>query len=68
MEMAEALRARLAAAGLEPPADPQERRRMEGDLAVHLARVATLARAAELLPDDPPRTDPTLAARPARPA
>lgn len=65
MEMAEALRARLAAAGLEPPADPQERRRMEGDLAVHLARVAALARAAALPPDDPPYTDPTRAARPA---
>jgi hypothetical protein len=63
MEIAEALRARLAAAGLQPPADPRERQRMERDLAVHLARVAALARAAELGPQDPPHTDPTGAAR-----
>ncbi len=63
MEIAEALRARLAAAGMEPPADPRERERMEGELAVHLARVAALARMAELVPGDPPYTDPTTAAR-----
>ena len=65
MEIAEALRARLAAAGLEPPADPRVRERMERDLAVHLERMAELARAAELRPDEPPYTDPTGAARPA---
>ncbi|HEX6678666.1 MAG TPA: hypothetical protein VF486_27070 [Actinomycetes bacterium] len=65
MEIAEALRARLAAAGLEPPADPRERERMERDLAVHLARMAELAQAAELRPDEPPYTDPTGAAGPA---
>ena len=59
MEIAEALRARLAAAGLEPPADPRERERLERDLAVHLARTA------ELRPDEPPYTDPTRAAGPA---
>jgi hypothetical protein len=63
MEIAEALRARLAAAGMRPPADAGERERMERDLAAHLARVAALARAAELGPDDPPATDPTGAAR-----
>jgi hypothetical protein len=62
MEIAEALRARLAAAGIEPPDDPRERERMERDLAVHLARVAALARTAQLSPDDPPYTDPTGAA------
>jgi hypothetical protein len=63
MEIAEALRARLAAAGTEPPADPPGRRRMERDLAIHLERVAALARAAQLGPQDPPFTDPTGAAR-----
>jgi hypothetical protein len=63
MEIAEALRTRLAAAGLEPPADPDERRRMERDLEVHLARLAVLARTADLRADDPPYTDPTRAAR-----
>jgi hypothetical protein len=62
MEIAEALRVRLAAAGLEPPADRRERERMERDLAVHLSRVAALARAVELRPGDPPYTDPTRAA------
>jgi hypothetical protein len=59
MEIAEALRARLAAAGMEPPAETRERVRMERDLAVHLARVAELDRAAELRLEDPPYTDPT---------
>lgn len=68
MEIAEALRARLAAAGLEPPADARERERLERDLALHLARMAALAEASEpLRPDDPPYTDPTRAAGPARP-
>lgn len=64
MDIAEALRARLAAAGMEPPADPVERGRMERDLAVHLARVAALEReAADLRPWEQPYTDPTGAAR-----
>jgi hypothetical protein len=63
MEITEALRQRLAAAGLEPPADPRERGRLERDLEVHLARMAELARVADLRPDDPPHTDPTRAAR-----
>jgi hypothetical protein len=63
MELAAALRARLAAAGMEPPADPREREAMERDLAVHLARLSALERAAELRPGDPPYTDPTRAAR-----
>jgi len=62
MEIAEALRARLAAAGMEPPADMRERGRMERDLAVHLARVAELDRVAELRVEHPPYTDPTGAA------
>jgi hypothetical protein len=66
MEIAAALRARLAAAGMEPPADPRQREGMERDLAVHLARVAALERAAELRPGDPPYTDPT-GARAVRP-
>jgi hypothetical protein len=61
MEIAEALRARLAAAGMEPPSDALKRDRMERDLAVHLARVAELDRATELTPEDPPYTDPTRA-------
>ena len=65
MEIAAALRARLAAAGLEPPTDPLERQQLERDLALHLERVAVLAEAvARLGPADPPRTDPTGAARP----
>jgi hypothetical protein len=56
--LAEALRRRLAAAGLEPPqGDPTDR--LERDLALHLERIAALAEAADLGPDDPPRTDPT---------
>jgi hypothetical protein len=63
VDIAEALRVRLAAAGLEPPADGRERQRMERDLAVHLARVAALAKAgAPLGPGDPPYTDPAGAA------
>jgi hypothetical protein len=62
MELAEMLRVRLAAAGIRPPADPTERQRMEGDLAVHLTRIADLDRAAELGPQDPPYTDPRTAA------
>jgi len=58
--LAEALRKRLAAAGLEPPpGDPTER--LERDLALHLERIAALTEAADLGPDDPPRTDPTTA-------
>jgi hypothetical protein len=68
VDIAEALRVRLAAAGLEPPADARARERMERDLAVHLERVAAVAEAQALLgPDDPPHTDPTRAADPARP-
>jgi hypothetical protein len=59
MEIAEALRARLAAAGLELPSDPRERERLERDFALHLERMAALAQAADLGPDDPPYTDPT---------
>ena len=62
MEIAEALRARLAAAGMKLPADARDRHQMERDLSVHLARVAELDRAAELRPEDPPYTDPTRAA------
>jgi aspartyl-tRNA(Asn)/glutamyl-tRNA(Gln) amidotransferase subunit A len=53
-DLAAALRARLAAAGLEvPDADAD---RMERDLALHLERMATLAAAADLGPADPPFT------------
>jgi hypothetical protein len=62
MEIDEALRARLAAAGMESPADARDREQLERDLAVHLARVAELDRAAQLGPEDPPYTDPTRAA------
>jgi Asp-tRNA(Asn)/Glu-tRNA(Gln) amidotransferase A subunit family amidase len=56
--LAEALRRRLAAAGLEPPpGDPTDR--LERDLALHLERIAALVEAVDLGPDDPPRTDPT---------
>jgi len=62
MDIAEALRTRLAAAALEPPADARDRKRMERDLAVHLERVAVLAEVDEPLGrDDPPYTDPTRA-------
>jgi hypothetical protein len=62
MEITEALRARLAAAGMRLPADARDREQMERDLAVHLARVAELDRAAQLTPEDRPYTDPTRAA------
>jgi hypothetical protein len=62
MEIAEALRARLAAAGMELPADAREREQLQRDLSIHLVRVAELDRAAELRPEDPPYTDPTRAA------
>ncbi|HEX8133046.1 MAG TPA: hypothetical protein VF880_06425, partial [Actinomycetes bacterium] len=52
--LAAALRARLAAAGLEVPAADADR--MERDLALHLERMATLASAADLGPADPPFT------------
>jgi aspartyl-tRNA(Asn)/glutamyl-tRNA(Gln) amidotransferase subunit A len=66
-ELGAALRARLAAAGLQVPAEDADR--LERDLALHLDRVAALAEAADLGPPDPPHTDPTQtgAARPARP-
>jgi hypothetical protein len=63
VDLGEALRARLAAAGLEAPADDADR--LERDLALHLERVAALAAAADLGPGDPPRTDPTTAVAPA---
>jgi Asp-tRNA(Asn)/Glu-tRNA(Gln) amidotransferase A subunit family amidase len=62
-DLAQALRARLAAAGLEPPAG-EDAHRLERDLALHLDRVADVEAAAELGPTDPPLTDPTLAAEP----
>jgi aspartyl-tRNA(Asn)/glutamyl-tRNA(Gln) amidotransferase subunit A len=52
--LAAALRARLAAAGLEVPAGDADR--MERDLALHLERMAALAAAADLGPADPPFT------------
>ena len=56
------LRARLAAAGLEPP--PGDTSDLERDLALHLERVATLTAAADLDPSDPPLPDPTTATGP----
>jgi aspartyl-tRNA(Asn)/glutamyl-tRNA(Gln) amidotransferase subunit A len=53
------LRARLAAAGLEPPSGDTSD--LERDLALHLERVATLTAAADLDPSDPPLPDPTRA-------
>jgi Asp-tRNA(Asn)/Glu-tRNA(Gln) amidotransferase A subunit family amidase len=53
--LASALRARLAAAGIEVPDDGG---RLERDLALHLERLAALAAAADLGPADPPRTNP----------
>jgi aspartyl-tRNA(Asn)/glutamyl-tRNA(Gln) amidotransferase subunit A len=53
---AAALRARLAAAGLKVPDD--DAGGLERDLALHLERMATLAAAADLGPDDPPLTNP----------
>jgi aspartyl-tRNA(Asn)/glutamyl-tRNA(Gln) amidotransferase subunit A len=58
--LARALRARLAAAGLEPPPG-DDTTRLERDLALHLERIADLAAAADLDPTDPPLTDPTRA-------
>jgi aspartyl-tRNA(Asn)/glutamyl-tRNA(Gln) amidotransferase subunit A len=60
-DLGEALRARLAAAGLEVPSEDTDR--LERDLALHLERVAALGTAADLDPTDPPRTDPTTAVR-----
>jgi aspartyl-tRNA(Asn)/glutamyl-tRNA(Gln) amidotransferase subunit A len=57
VELAAALRARLAAAGLTVP--DTDVGRLERDLALHLERVAALAAAADLGPSDPPLTDPT---------
>jgi len=62
-DVAEALRARLAAAGLEPPPG-EDTIRLERDLALHLKRIADLAAAADLDPTDPPLTDPTRAEAP----
>ena len=56
IDLGEALRARLAAAGLEVPAEDADR--LERDLATHLERVAALSAAADLDPTDPPLTDP----------
>ncbi len=53
--LAAALRARLAAAGIEVPDDGG---RLERDLALHLERRAALAAAADLGPADPPLTNP----------
>jgi aspartyl-tRNA(Asn)/glutamyl-tRNA(Gln) amidotransferase subunit A len=61
-DLAALLRARLAAAGLEPP--PGDTSDLERDLALHLERVAALAAAADLLPSDPPLPDPTTATGP----
>ena len=61
-DLAALLRARLAAAGLEPP--PGDTSNLERDLALHLERIAALAAASDLGPDDPPRTDPTTAIGP----
>jgi aspartyl-tRNA(Asn)/glutamyl-tRNA(Gln) amidotransferase subunit A len=58
-DLAAALRARLAAAGLDLPPDTG---RLERDLALHLERIAALTEAADLHPSDPPLTDPTRAA------
>jgi aspartyl-tRNA(Asn)/glutamyl-tRNA(Gln) amidotransferase subunit A len=57
LDLGEALRARLAAAGLEVP--PQDTERLERDLALHLERIAALTATAALDPTDPPLTDPT---------
>jgi aspartyl-tRNA(Asn)/glutamyl-tRNA(Gln) amidotransferase subunit A len=55
VRLAAALRARLAAAGIEAPDDDG---RMERDFALHLERLAALAAAADLGPADPPLTNP----------
>jgi aspartyl-tRNA(Asn)/glutamyl-tRNA(Gln) amidotransferase subunit A len=57
-DLAKALRARLAAAGLEPPSG-EDAQRLERDLALHLERIAEVEAAAALGPADPPLTDPT---------
>ncbi|HEU4900497.1 MAG TPA: amidase [Actinomycetota bacterium] len=51
------LRARLAAAGFDPPPDTTQ---LERDLELHLERVAALAAAADLHPSDPPFPGPAL--------
>jgi aspartyl-tRNA(Asn)/glutamyl-tRNA(Gln) amidotransferase subunit A len=53
-DLAAALRARLAVAGIGVPAD--DAGRMERDLGLHLERMAALAAAADLGPADPPLT------------
>jgi aspartyl-tRNA(Asn)/glutamyl-tRNA(Gln) amidotransferase subunit A len=58
-DLAEALRRRLAAAGLDVPPDAADR--LQRDLALHLDRVAALTAAADLDPGDPPYPDPTAA-------
>ncbi|HJU00197.1 MAG TPA: hypothetical protein VJ966_03205, partial [Actinomycetes bacterium] len=58
LDLAQALRARLAAAGLDVPPG-EDAHRLERDLALHLERVADLTAAADLGPADPPLTDPT---------
>jgi hypothetical protein len=58
-DLAETLRARLAAAGLDLPSG--DAARLERDLALHLERIAALTAAADLEPTDPPLTDPTQA-------
>jgi aspartyl-tRNA(Asn)/glutamyl-tRNA(Gln) amidotransferase subunit A len=57
-DLAARLRARLAAAGLDPPADTSQ---LERDLALHLERVDALTAAADLQPSDPPLPDPAMA-------
>ena len=57
-DLAARLRARLAAAGLDPPADTSQ---LERDLALHLERVDALTAAADLQPSDPPLPDPARA-------
>jgi aspartyl-tRNA(Asn)/glutamyl-tRNA(Gln) amidotransferase subunit A len=58
-DLAAQLRARLAAAGLDPPPDTTQ---LERDLALHLERIADLTAAADLGPTDPPLPDPTRSA------
>jgi aspartyl-tRNA(Asn)/glutamyl-tRNA(Gln) amidotransferase subunit A len=61
-DLAALLRARLAAAGLEPPSGDTSD--LERDLALHLERVAALTAAADLHPSDPPLPNPTTATGP----
>ena len=56
-DLAALLRARLAAAGLDPPPDTTQ---LERDLELHLKRVAALTAAADLHPSDPPYPGPAL--------